>query len=435
MLGKIKQELKQGKTLLRFGFLKATGLSLGMIAPLVIAKYFASLELPKESAEGLYGSYSLAKMIVFFFSTLLIASSQTPFVVFANQERGQTGRINKTFSVQLSFFILSFFIFFAVTLPFSKYIIAFAKISRVDLLFVLPAFVGLALKSFTCNLFMAMGQRIKNSLAELVFGFLTISLVFVLYWTGTMNLRTVFLVYPISGFSVALIFLWAVDINQLRPLYIDKQHFKDMLNFTKWLTVGAGAVYFINWGGNLVLRLYMSIGDVSMGDVGTYNLGYQIFKGIVMLTFIVNSYFLPFVSQHVEDPAKMKSYLFNKRPKIFLLGLIVIGLVFVAAPYLFKLFFGEVFQDSVNVLRILLVGSVLMFYAVFYDPILHSLKKYKFTQTVNVLQVLLSMLLALLLVPVMGMVGAVVATVIAYFFRAATMEVYFRVKLKKLLKL
>lgn len=434
MLRKIKQELKEGKTLLQFGFLRATGQALGMIAPLVIAKFFADA-LTKDAAEKLYGSYSLAKMTVFFFSTLLIASCQTPFIVFANQERGQTGKINKTFSVQLSFFLLGFFIFFAVTLPFSKYIAALAKISRVDLLFVLPAFVGLALKSFTGNLFMAMGQRIKNSLAELVFGFLTISLVFVLYWTGTMNLRTVFLVYPISGLSVALIFLWAVDINQLRPLHIDKQHFKEMLNFTKWLMLGAGAVYFINWGGNLVLRLFTSIGGVSMGDIGTYNVGYQIFKGIVMLTFIINSYFLPFVSQHVEDPAKMKSYLFNKRPKILLLGLIVIGLIFVVAPYLFKLFFGEVFQDSVTVLRILLVGSVLLFYSVFYETVLVAMKKYKFTQAVYILQVLLSMLFALLLVPVMGMVGVVVATVIAYFFRAATMEIYFRVKLKKLLKL
>ena len=435
MLRRIRQEFKQGKTLLQFGFLKGFGQALGLIAPLVIARYFASPGVPNETAEALYGNYSLAKMVMFFFAALLITSTQAPFVVFANQERAKNGKINKAFSVQLTFIILSFCIFFAVIVPSGKYIADLAGINRGDLFFVGLAFVGIALKTFICTLFMAMNERIKNAIAELVFGGSMLCFIFAFYFSHRLNLRAAFLSYLLSGLVLVLTFIWFIDFEKLRPLSLDKPLFRDMLNFTKWIMAGAMAVYFINWGGPLVLRLFTSIGDVTMGDIGNYSLGYQIFKGIVMLTFIVNSYFLPFVSQHVEDPAKMKSYLFNKRPKIFLLGLIVIGLVFVAAPYLFKLFFGEVFQDSVTVLRILLIGSVLMFYAVFYDPILHSLKKYKFTQTVNVLQVLLSMLLALLLVPVMGMVGAVVATVIAYFFRAATMEVYFRVKLKKLLKL
>jgi O-antigen/teichoic acid export membrane protein len=194
--------------------------------------------------------------------------------------------------------------------------------------------------------------------------------------------------------------------------------------------LGATAVYFINWGGNLVLRLF-----TSMDDIGTYNLGFSIFKGIVMLTSIIYPYFLPFVSQHIEDSAKMRDYLYSKRPKIFILGLVVIGVFFIISPYVFKFVYGEGYRGAVTVLRILLIGSVLFFYATFYDPILHSLKKYKFYQIIKVLQVLLSVLLALLLVPVIGHVGAAVATVIAYFFRAATIEIYFRLKLKKILEL
>jgi O-antigen/teichoic acid export membrane protein len=421
MLRRIRQEFKQGKTLLQFGFLRGAGQALVMVAPLVVAKFFT---------EELFGSYSLAKMIVFFFSTLLIASSQTPFILFASQEREQSGRINKAFSVQLTFFVLAFCIFFAVTIPLDKYIMAFAKISRGELLFVLLAFVGLALKTFLCNLFMAMGQRIKNAFAELVYGILALSFVFVFYWTGSINLRMVFLIYLLSGVLVVLIFVRFIDFNQLWPLSFDKRLLIDMFNFTRWVMLGATAVYFINWGGNLVLRLF-----TSMDDIGTYNLGFSIFKGIVMLTSIVYPYFLPFVSQHIEDSAKMRDYLYNKRPKIFILGLLGIGAIFVISPYLFKLVYVEGYRGAVTVLRILLIGSVLFFYATFYDPILHSLKKYKFYQIIKVLQVLLSVLLALLLVPVIGHVGAAVATVIAYFFRAATIEIYFRLKLKKILEL
>jgi O-antigen/teichoic acid export membrane protein len=203
-----------------------------------------------------------------------------------------------------------------------------------------------------------------------------------------------------------------------------------MFDFTKWAMLGASALYFINWGDNLVLRYF-----VSMGDIGDYNLGYQVFKGIATLTYIVNAYFLPFVSQHIEDAAKMKSYLFNKRPRIFILGFAAIGLLFVLAPHLFSFFYGDIYRHSVVVLRILLVGSVLILYSSFYIPVFDALKKYKFVHIVNIAQVLLNLFLNLLLVPAIGMLGAAVATVFAYFCTIVVYEAYFRVKLKKLLKL
>jgi O-antigen/teichoic acid export membrane protein len=428
MFRKVKQELTQAKTLLQFGFIKGTGQAFGLIAPFVIAGYFSRAELAEETAEGLYGSYSLAKMVVFFFSTLLIGASQAPFIIFANQEKVRSGRINKAFSVQSIFLVLSFGIFVAITLPLNKYIMRFAQITRGDLYFVLLAFVGLALKTFVCNLFMAMDERIKNSLAELLFGFLTLSLVLALCFTGTINLRTVFLVYLISGVALLVVFINFIDFGLLWPFVFDRKYLKDMFDFTKWVMLGSTAVYFINWGDNLVLKLF-----TTMEDIGTYNLGYQVFKGVATLTFIIYGYFLPFVSRHIGDSGRMRDYLYNKRPKILLLGLVAIGFFFVITPYVFRLICGSAFEGSKTVLGVLLIGSALILYSIFYDPILHSLKKYKFTQSVNVVQVLLNLVLDFVLVARIGMLGAAIGTVLAYFFRAATMEIYFRVKLKKLL--
>jgi PST family polysaccharide transporter len=109
-------------------------------------------------------------------------------------------------------------------------------------------------------------------------------------------------------------------------------------------------------------------------------------------------------------------------------------LVFVAAPYIFRLY-SEVYSKSVLVLRVLLIAAVPISYSIFYDPILNVLKVYKFAQTVNLFQVLLNLLLDVLLVPAMGMLGAATATVLAYFCRAVTIEIYFRVKLKRMLGL
>ena len=94
--------------------------------PLAIAKTL--------SPEG-FGSYSLSMMIVFFFTSAFIASSQTPFVVCANEEFKKTKKINKSFSVQLLFLFTSIVFFIILTFIFSDYITNFAKISKDNLKF------------------------------------------------------------------------------------------------------------------------------------------------------------------------------------------------------------------------------------------------------------------------------------------------------------
>jgi O-antigen/teichoic acid export membrane protein len=421
MLSRIKQQLKQGKTLITFTSLQATGEALGMVAPLVVAKFFS---------EDLFGRYSLAKMVVFFFTSVLIASAQAPFIVYATQERDKTGKINKSFSVQCVFLAFSIITFLSLNLIFNKALAAFVGVSPADLTFVSLAFIGIALKTFFSNLFMALGQRVKSSLAEVVFGSLALVIVLVLCLTSNVSLRTVLSVYFVSGFLVAILFVTTIDFKLLLPFDFSWGHFKYMFDFTKWVMLGSTAAYFVNWGDNIVLRSF-----VSMGDIGEYNLGYQIFKGITMLAFVMNAYFLPFISERPEDSTRMRDYLFKKRPKVFLVCLIGVALVFLLAPTILRLFYGTTYQKSATVLRVLLVGSVALFYTIFYYPVLNALKKYKFTQTISLLQAVLNLVLDLVLVPVMGLLGAAVATVLAYFCWAGVIEVYFRVKLRKLLKL
>jgi len=417
MLGKIKRDLEQGRSLMTFASLQAVGQTFGMVAPLVVAKAFSA---------DLFGSYSLSKMIVFFFAAILVSASQAPFIVFASQERTQSGKINRAFTVQLMFFTLGLCVFAGLALPLSRQMMAFAGINAGDLLFVLLAFVGLAMEAFVCNLFMAMGERVRSSLVELVFGSSSLGFIIAFYLGGSISLRTVFLTYILSALVVLVTFIKAIDFRQLLPLKIDKRYMKDMLTFTKWIMLGATALYFVNWGDNLVLRYYKS-----MADIGAYNLGYQIFKGVVMLALIVNSYFLPFVSQHISDGPRMRDYLSRKRPRIFLVGVFCIALLFLAVPHIFNFYGGE-YREAIAVLRVLLIGSVAVLHTVFYIPILNALKRYRVHQTINVLHVSLNLFLDLVLVPVMGLLGAAVATTIAYFCQAAMFEIYFRLRLRRL---
>jgi O-antigen/teichoic acid export membrane protein len=219
-----------------------------------------------------------------------------------------------------------------------------------------------------------------------------------------------------------------LDFGLLTPFVFDRHLFGDILAFAKWIIIGTTAANFIGWGDSIVLRFLTSI-----GKVGTYNLGYDIFKGINMLIFIIYVYFLPFVSQHINDSVKIRQYLRVKRPKIFLLGLAGIAVCFVLVPYVFKVVYQGVYEGSVTVVRILLIGSVLGLYNIFYDAVFDALKKYRVTQTVVVLQVLLNLVLDVILVPQMGITGTAIASVAGYAFRVAIYEIYFRTNIRHLL--
>ena len=420
MLTKLKKQLAESRNLITFTGIKAVGQTLGMIAPLVVAKFF----VPE-----LFASYSLARMVVFFFVSLLIASSQAPFIVFANQEKSRSGKINKVFSVELTFLVLSAVMFVALMLAFGRYIAAFAKIDRGDLAFVLLAFIGIAVKSFLAGLFMATGERIKSSLVELVFGALSVGLIFAFYFADYINIRSVLSVYFISAAVLAVSFIRAIDFKILLPLTLDKKLLREMFDFTKWVFMGVTAVYFINWGDNLVLRYF-----VPMADIGIYNFGYSLFKGLMVLLSSIGAYFLPFISQHINNPKKVREYLNSKRPKIFVLVLGGLVVVFIFAPYVLNLIYGETYytyERAVEVLRILLLALVMYMYTLFYAPVFNALKEYRFIHTVSVVQVSINVVLNIALIPVLGMYGAAVATVIAYICQAVAFELYFRLKLKR----
>lgn len=419
-LQKIIHEVRQARTLIAFMGLRSLGEVLTTVGPLVVAS-----RLSPET----FGRYTLAKMAMFLFLALLVTPSQTPFIVLASQEKQRDGTMNKTFSVQLTFFAAALVIFAVLIAALSGPILAFAEVSRGVLLFVAGGFIGMAFKTFLSSTLLATDRRLTSSLAEMVFGVSNFLGIIVLSLAGWITLETVFATYLFASVVTVALFAGAVDFRVFRPFVLDKACVREMLAFTRWVFLGVTSVYFVNWGDNLVLRYY-----VSMQDIGVYNLAYQLFKGVVMLVFTLNAYFLPFVSRHIDDTEKIRRYLGEKRRKVVVAGLVSLLALFLVGPTLITYAFGESYRGSTAVFRILLVGSVFILYSVFYYPILNALKAYKVAQTVNLVQVVLNLLLDVMLVPFMGLTGAATATAIAYFGQAVLFETYLRRRLKTMLQ-
>lgn len=417
MLQRFKREIKEGKTFLQFSFTKAFGNGLAMILPLVVAKLFS---------EELFASYCLAKMVVFFFAILIMASLRAPFVVFASQERTQTDKINKTFTVQCLLLLISLTLGCVLAIVFARPIATFAKISVKDVPFILLGFIGMILKMFICNLLMGLNKRILNAISEFVFGISCLVMVLVLYFTGTMSLRSVFTVYPVSAVVLIIMFVKTTDFALLLPWRLDKRHFMEIVDFAKWQLLGSTVAYFINWGANLVLRYY----DM-MGDISVFNLGFSFFKGLIMLMAVISSYFLPFISSNINEPEKITNYLYRKRPRVIAVGLLGLAVFFFAAPTFLDLLYPGKYLGSGLTIRVLIVAGAFALYGILYLPLFNALKMYRYTQAISISHVALTTVLNLILIPHYGYKGAAVATVLGYVLRVSAMEACFRLVAKK----
>lgn len=391
---------------------------MGMLAPLFIAKL---------TSPALLGSYALSKMIMFFFLSMTINAVQTPFIVYANQEKTKTGRINKSFTIQLLFLLISIILFTFLQIIFNEYLKNFANISTLELFYLTLAFIGISFKSFLGNIFLAMNQKIKNSLVEVFFGTSLIILLFLLYLLNQVTLANVFLIYFLSAVLIFLTFVKKINLNNLLPLKFEKKHFQKIFKFAKWQVLGLTAAYFINWGDNIVLRYF-----VSMEEIGVYNLSYQIFKGLVSLIFILNIYFLPLLSQNTNHTKKLKEYLFQKKPRIFILAVLLIIVIYLFTPLFLKLIYGNTYNDSIIILRILLIATVFVSYNVFYVPLLNAFKRYKFSQLSNVIHIAINLILNIIFIPKIGLTGAALATTLAYVSKTIMLEIYIHKKLNYL---
>lgn len=416
MFRRIKSELREGRTLLQFGMLSALGQGLGMLAPLIVAKFL----LPAQ-----FASFSLARMAIFFFMALLFSSSQGPFVVFGNQERARTGRIAGTFTVQCVWLAAAIVFFLVAATLFAPWIMRYADITSAQLACVKIAFVALALKIFLGSLAMALGQRVRNSLQELCWGGATLACVVALYSLGRLTIETVFLVYVVALIPVVLVSLGSLRDPSLRPWTLDRELHRQMLHFTAWVGLGSLATFVVGWGDNLVLRP-----QVPMDQIGVYNLASGIFKGVTTLLAVIGNYFLPFVSEHVTNPLKMREYLFRKRPRVFLAAFAALLAFFLASPWLLRLVYGRTYEGAETVLLVLLIPSAAMLYLTFYIPLVNALKDYRYNTGVNVAMAAGSLLANLLLVPRLGILGAALAASVVYIASAAAFEVRYRTKLK-----
>ena len=380
MIKKLNSIIRGHLKLIQFGGLKVIGEAFVFLFPILIAKFVAP---------EIYGSYSLGMMIIFFATTLLLGSSMTPFIISSNKELKSDGGINKSISNQLIFFVISLLLIGILFLVFGSFIIDFIEIDYILLAFLYIAFIGISLKSLLGNYFLGVDKKIEHTKIGIYYGLLLIVFLFILGF----ELKDLFLNYFLSSVIVFIISLRKINFKEVFPLKFDKEMFLEHWDFTKWQMFGLTAVYFINWGDSIIIKIFLTI-----RDVGVYNLAYQIFKGIISLLYIINTFYLPEISKNVKDKKFLSKYLYKSRFEVF--GVVSFGVligVFVS-PYILNNFFDESYSEASLILQILLFGVIFKFWSIFYNPLYNVMKRYKYLQMMNIVQIIINVILGVILI-------------------------------------
>ena len=283
----LEKKVGVSRKFVHYFLLKGVVEALYYFLPLVIAIFLSPAE---------FGVFSLSQMIVIVVVTIFITTMHTPFVVCAMQEIKKRGKINNNFTVLVIMFLASALCWLVGIVVFKDIIATFCGLSGRGVMFLSFLFFSLSIKRFFEVLLFGLDKRATSATYTFAVGVINVVIVVLLSVSFGLNMFLIFLSYFVSSVLAIIFVIRKIDRKVIFPLNFDVKQFRETLRWVKWQVFGLLAIYMIDWGDNIVLRLY-----VSMEEIGVYNTAYQLFKGIAGITLVLNMYFLPYLSKHIGD--------------------------------------------------------------------------------------------------------------------------------------
>lgn len=415
----MRESLKRGRALLSSS---KAGLTFFSIKIAGEALTFAIiLLLPRFVDQGTFGSFSLAHMLVFLMVILFINAHESPFIVHAAEERKSKGVIRTQFGNQLVILGISVAIGTAGILTLQSAIASFIEVDTALVRSMLVFFYGVALYYSFGYFLMGLDLRVQNAAYALLSGALQLGLLIAIITSGQLTLQAIFWTYFISAIIPIIPFVFIIDRSLLFPLQFSSKAMKAQLRWALWQSGGLAAVYLVNWGDQFIIKLYSSVEDVAV-----YNVAYQIFKAGVGAAALINSYYLPKLSNAFEDGKALTHFWKVERKRFLAISFIGCIILAIGAPLIFGILYGDQYNASIPLFQILMIALFIQVASIFYGPVLNAAKLYKPKLYINVAVVLINLGLDAVLIPFFGLAGPAIATVIALACGWVFVYVYFK---------
>jgi len=380
------------------------------------------LMIISESIQARYlGPSNYGKVALFLSAIILLYSFgiswlRLSIIRFGKEEFIKENHLRKTTG---NFFIISLFSFFVISVlfySFKKPILTFLEIGKISLFWIilLGAFISLIkffilevlqvirlIKLYTFLFRLASKIFIVLGMLLFVFYILEISVIYVIY------------VFLISDILVIIIGLLFIKSRYLLPLQFDEILIKKMIIFSLPLLFNSWSGYVINWVDTYVIKYYMTL-----EDVGIYQAAYKIlntFKSFfgMGLVAITTPIIMVFKTKGEIDKIK-NSYIKRLIPQISFFAMIIVSLIIIFSNQMFYIIYGEKFNSSIMVFKILMASVSFTMIAYGFSAIFTSFGLTKIIFYLGLSSGIFNIIADIFLVRYIGIAGAAIASFLVF---------------------
>jgi len=365
---------------------------------------------------GNYGKVALFLSAIMLLYTFGVSWLGLSIKRFGKEEFIKEDHLRKTTA---SFFIVSLFSFFVVSILFYSYrkpILTFLDIDKVNLFWIIliGAFISLIkffvlevlqvirlIKLYTFLFKLASKIFIVLGMLLFVFSILEISVIYVIY------------VLLISDILIIIIGFLFIKSRYIFPLQFDEALLKKMIIFSLPLLFNSWSGYVINWVDMYVIKYYMTL-----EDVGIYQAAYKILNtlksffgvGLVAITIPI---IMVFKTKGEIDKIK-NFYIKRLIPQISFSAMILVSLIIIFSDQMFYAIYGEEFNSSILVFKILMASVSFTIISSGLSAIYSSFDLTKIILYFGLSSGILNIVADIFLVRHIGIEGAAIATFLVF---------------------
>lgn len=154
----------------------------------------------------------------------------------------------------------------------------------------------------------------------------------------------------------------------------------------------------------IILKMY-----VDNRDIGLYSVGVT----LATMMWIIPDAFKDVLFNKTAKNDSIKAIILSIKVNIYISLLIIIGFVFFG-KYFISVFYGIEYSDAYYVSTILLLGTIPMIFFKLINTLYQAIGKQKYSFIILLCSVLINVIVSFLIIPLVGIIGAAVATVGSY---------------------
>jgi O-antigen/teichoic acid export membrane protein len=350
-----------------------------------------------------YGEFNLIQSVAMFLYIPMLMGSHTSMVKY-NSEKKEFHRQQKIISTTYILVFIQLLATIFLYRLFEPEILRILSISSTMFNFSIVFAVMFVFYTLSTETLRSLYEMKKYAILQPVFSIVLIICLYILYPTMKSSTSMIYSMYIAYGITslITLLFIWRFII-----INFEREWFIKLTKYSNYAFLGGLSFVLYSNIGSILINKYMQIEDV--GIYRAYN--YCFTTVIAMFISIFVTVFFPYASM-----CENKKILIGKINKIVLF-LIVLGLpiTIISGLLILKIYGGEY---PFNPKLVLLSGfsGILVSIDTLYGRLMSSIgvKGIKIVSFASMVTAFANTLINLLLIPIIGIEGAILATIISY---------------------